>query len=62
MIEAWAELTFKDEAPADVQRTKDPVAPAKRSKATLDKVHTLTLADSTRAMTFAWARGVRCDA
>ena len=56
MIEAWAPLTFKDEAdrltdpgPA---RLADPVAPAKRSPAALDKVHTRTLADGTPAMSF----------
>jgi len=56
MIEAWAPLTFKDEAdrltdpgPA---RLADPVAPARRSPAALDKVHTRTLADGTPAMSF----------
>ena len=56
MIEAWAPLTFKDEAdrltdpgPA---RLADPVAPAKRSPAALDKVHTRALADGTPAMSF----------
>ena len=57
MIQAWAELTFKDEEPADAQRTKDPVAPAKRSKAALDKVHTRTLPDGSRTMTFARVLG-----
>jgi hypothetical protein len=56
MIEAWAPLTFKDEAdrltgpgPA---RLADPVAPAKRSPAALAKVHTRVLADGTPAMSF----------
>ncbi len=57
MIEAWAELTFKDEIPADAQRAKTPVAPAKRSKAALDKVHTRTLPDGTAATTFAGVLG-----
>jgi hypothetical protein len=56
MIEAWAPLTFKDEAdrltdpgPA---RLADPVAPARRSLAALDKVHNRQLPDGTRAMSF----------
>ena len=53
MIEAWAPLTFKDEADVDPARERDPVAPAKRSKARLDKVHARTLADGTPAMSFA---------
>ena len=52
MIEAWAPLTFKDEADVDASRERDPVAPAKRSKAALEKVHTRTLADGTRPMSF----------
>lgn len=52
MIEAWASLTFKDEADADASRERDPVAPAKRSKAALEKVHTRTLADGTPPMSF----------
>ena len=57
MIEAWAELTFKDEAPADAGRAKNPVAPAKRSKNALEKVHTRTLADGTAPMTFGQVLG-----
>jgi transposase len=57
MIEAWAELTFKDEEPADSARAQDPVGPAKRSKAALAKVHTRTLADGTAARTFAQVLG-----
>jgi len=52
MIQAWAPLTFADEAEADEARTRNPVAPAKRSKAALEKVHTRTLADGTPAMSF----------
>jgi hypothetical protein len=50
--EAWAPLTFKDEADAGPARLADPVAPARRSQAALDKVHTRTLADGTPAMSF----------
>jgi hypothetical protein len=56
MIEAWAPLTFKDEAdrltdpgPA---RLADPVAPARRSRADLDKVHNRQLPDGTPPMSF----------
>jgi transposase len=56
MIETWAPLTFKDEAKADMRdepaRLADPVAPARRSQATLAKVRTCTLADGTPAMSF----------
>jgi transposase len=52
MIEAWAPLTFKDEAEADLTRLADPVAPARRSAAALAKVRTRTLADGTPAMSF----------
>lgn len=52
VIEAWAPLTFKDEADADASRLADPVAPARRSQAALAKVHTRTLADGTPAMSF----------
>jgi hypothetical protein len=52
MIEAWAPLTFKDEAEADAARLADPVAPARRSAAALAKVRTRTLADGTPAMSF----------
>jgi hypothetical protein len=52
MIQAWAPLTFMDEAGEDAARLSDPVAPAKRSEAALDKVHTRTLADGTPAMSF----------
>jgi transposase len=52
MIEAWAPLTFKDEAGDETVRLADPVAPARRSEAALAKVHTRTLADGTPAMSF----------
>jgi len=52
MIEAWAPLTFADEASADAARHADPVAPARRSQAALAKVRTRTLADGTPAMSF----------
>jgi hypothetical protein len=52
MIEAWAPLTFKDEAEPKPARLADPVAPAKRSPAALAKAHTRTLADGAPAMSF----------
>lgn len=52
MIEAWAPLTFKDEADIEPSRLADPVAPARRSQAALAKVRTRTLADGTPAMSF----------
>jgi len=52
MIKAWQPLTFADEAGEDAARLRDPVAPAKRSKAALDKVHTRALTDGTPAMSF----------
>jgi hypothetical protein len=52
MIEAWAPLTFMDEASPDPARERDPVAPARRSSAALAKVHTRRLPDGTPAMSF----------
>ena len=53
MIQAWAPLTFMDEAGGpDAARERDPVAPATRSQAALAKVHTRRLADGTPAMSF----------
>ena len=52
MMQAWASLTFTDETRDDVARARNPVAPAKRSKTALDKVHTRTLPDGTPAMSF----------
>jgi Transposase DDE domain len=52
MVQAWQPLTFADEAGEDAARRRNPVAPAKRSKAALDKVQTRKLADGTPAMSF----------
>jgi ribosome-associated translation inhibitor RaiA len=52
MIQAWASLTFAEETGEDAARARNPVAPAKRSKSALDKVHTRTLPDGTPAMSF----------
>jgi Transposase DDE domain len=53
MIQAWAPLTFMDEAGSpDAAREHDPVAPPMRSNAALAKVHTRRLADGTPAMSF----------
>lgn len=52
MIEAWAPLTFKDEAEPGPARLVEPVAPARRSPAALAKAHSRTLADGTPAMSF----------
>jgi transposase len=52
MREAWRELMFADpDQPA--KATRDPVAPAKRSQAALDKVASHTLDDGTPAHSFA---------
>ena len=52
MTQAWQPLTFADEAGPDSTRQHDPVAPAKRSKKALDKVHSRRLDDGTPAMCF----------
>lgn len=52
MIQAWAPLTFADEAGPSAARLRDPVAPARRSKAALAKVHSRQLADGSPAMSF----------
>ena len=52
MMQAWAPLTFMDEADTDRARERDPVAAAQRSKAALDKVTTRRLSDGTPAMSF----------
>jgi transposase len=52
MIQAVRPLTFADEAGPNAARLANPVAPAQRSKAALDKAHTRTLADGTPAMSF----------
>ena len=51
MIEAWAPLTFVDEAAPDAARERNPVAPAKRSPAALAKATSRRLSDGTSAMT-----------
>ena len=45
-------LLFADEATAEQMSDRDPVAPAKRSKAALEKVHSRQLANGTPAMSF----------
>ena len=52
MRQAWKPLLFTDKATTDQKRDRDPVAPAKRSKAALDRAHTGQLADGTSAMSF----------
>ncbi len=52
LAEAWKPLLFADDALADPARERDPVAPAKRSKAALVKVHSRQLADGTPALSF----------
>ena len=52
MRQALKPLLFSDEATAEQKADRDPVAPAKRSKAALDKAHTRQLADGTPAMSF----------
>ena len=52
MAEAWKPLLFADEMPADAARERDPVAPARRSKAALAKAHSRRLEDGTPAMSF----------
>lgn len=51
MREAWAPLMFADTDQA-AKATRDPVAPAKRSQAALDKVERRTLDDGTRVHSF----------
>src|SRR3990170_2016850 len=51
MLEAWRPLLFADEDQA-AKATRDPVAPAKRSKAALAKVATQQLDDNTVAHSF----------
>jgi Transposase DDE domain len=52
MIQAWAPLTFQDDAQPTPERARNPVAPAKRSVAALKKAHTRKLADGTAATNF----------
>jgi transposase len=51
MREAWRELMFAD-TDQQAKATRDPVAPAKRSKAAMDKVKSHTLVDGTPAHSF----------
>jgi hypothetical protein len=51
MIESWRELLFCDED-QQARKTRDPVAPAKRSNAALDKVHSKVLHDGTPVHSF----------
>src|SRR5881397_337439 len=51
MLTAWRALLFCDED-QQAKQTRDPVAPAKRSKEALRKVHTHTLDDGTEAQSF----------
>jgi transposase len=53
MRQAWTPLLFTDERTLDEKLDRDPVAPAKRSAATLAKVQSRQLADGTPAMNFA---------
>ena len=52
MIQAWAPLTYADEAGTSPARERDPVAPARRSKAALAKAHTRQLPDGSAVMSF----------
>ena len=52
MRQAWQPLLFADEATPEQKQSRDPVAPARRSKAALEKVHSRQLADGTPAMSF----------
>ncbi len=51
MLEVWRPLLFSDED-QQAKASRDPVAPATRSQAALDKVHTRTLDDGTEAHSF----------
>jgi len=51
MREAWRPLLFADEN-QEAKRTRDPVAPAKRSAAAEEKATTHKLADATQAHSF----------
>ena len=51
MMESWRALLFSDED-QQAKTTRDPVAPATRSKAALDKVHARVLDDGTRVHSF----------
>ena len=51
MLNAWRPLLFSDED-QQAKSTRDPVAPATRSPAALEKVHTHTLEDGSQAHSF----------
>ena len=51
MREAWRSLLFCDED-QEAKKTRDPVAPAKRSEAALNKVHAKVLDDGTEVHSF----------
>ena len=51
MIESWREILFCDED-QQAKGTRDPVAPAQRSEAALDKVHSKVLDDGTPVHSF----------
>jgi hypothetical protein len=51
MLEVWRPLLFADED-QEAKKTRDPVAPAKRSDAALRKVHSKQLDDGTEVHSF----------
>jgi len=51
MLEVWRPLLFADEE-QEAKKTRDPVAPAKRSEAALRKVHSKQLDDGTEVHSF----------
>ena len=51
MREAWRELLFADED-LEAKQDRDPVAPARRSEAALEKIQVRTLADGTPVQSF----------
>ena len=51
MLDAWRELLFCDEE-QQAKTTRDPVAPATRSAAALQKVHSRTLNDGSEVHSF----------
>jgi hypothetical protein len=51
MLDAWRPLLFSDED-QQAKTTRDPVAPATRSSAALEKVHTHTLEDGSQAHSY----------
>ncbi len=51
MVESWRELLFCDQD-QQAKKTRDPVAPAKRSSAALDKVHSKVLDDGSPIHSF----------